>query len=66
MCTSMAPDLQKVKQHRQCWAKVVQAYVACPTVFEEQANSGTICLPGISVSQDTLEPAELMFVSFSR
>ena len=52
----------KVKQLCQCWAKLVHAYIACPTAFEEQIKSGTIRLPGIPKSGDGLEPAEAAFV----
>lgn len=57
--------LQTVKQQCQCWAKLVKAYVACPSVFEEQINSGTMCTPDIPKPANGLEQPDILFAVLS-
>lgn len=56
----------KVKQHCQCWAKLVQAYIACPTAVEEQVKSGKVLLPGVPISVNDLEPAVVAFLCVTK
>ncbi|KAL3135334.1 hypothetical protein ABBQ32_007526 [Trebouxia sp. C0010 RCD-2024] len=57
--------LETLKLQCCCWAKMVKAYIACPGVFEQQVNSGTIHFPDIPKLVSGVEHPEHLFVVLS-
>ena len=57
--------LETVVQQCRCWARVVKAYIACPSVFEQQVNSGTIHAPDMPKPVSAPEEPQPLFVVLS-
>lgn len=62
----MCGTANKVNQHCQRWAKLVQAYIACPSAVEEQVKTGKLRLPCVLNALDDLQPAEAAFMCVTK